>query len=443
MVHYDGCVNIGVPDTLLLRVENPVEGATYRWQIPDTWKSIGCTTCAELRVETQETAAATRVYGVSLSGAGFAFDTVQVKGADTTILILYGIAYHCINTGMRQVNDEHHFDFVWYKGNLSEENWVVNKNNSPSIFWSQLNGKKPLLKYRRKGNNTCWSVTDEVVVYESVWPIRLKHYDGCVNIGVPDTLLLQVENADERLHYSWKIPNEWEPIGDTNGSELRVITHETKDTTRVYGVGIGWAYNKPQYAFDTVQVKGADTKLLIFDLSSLDTYSPMGADFDWVDDDAFTYAWYKTTLEPDNSIDKYALVPKYLFKGEPPILAYRYNEGCWSVTNDVVHYRGIVRVEIIGNGQVRVYSRKMYGDATSEGNHEVFADDADTLRFVFNPSDGFYLDRIEIEDGEQVLLVPAEEIERNTDGTFLFRSSVTWQELAGHEDSISKENFRF
>ncbi|MDE5610359.1 MAG: hypothetical protein K2I66_08255, partial [Bacteroidales bacterium] len=438
-------MNIGVPDTLLLRVENPVEGAAYRWQIPDTWKPIGCTTCAELRVETQETAAATRVYGVSLSGAGFAFDTVQVKGADTTILILYGIAYHCINTGMRQVNDEHHFDFVWYKGNLSEENWVVNKNNSPSIFWSQLNGKKPLLKYRRKGNNTCWSVTDEVVVRDSIAPIKIKHYDGCVNIGVPDTLLLRIENADARLRYRWYLPAEWEPIGETDRGELRVITHETQNTTRIYRVN--YANIGPSVS-DTVQVKGADTTLIILEDYRAFELSNIHADILNLKEENFDCFWYKGAIHRDKIIysedDQYntILIPEYEFEGEKPIAQYRYKGGCWSVTDDVIPYTGIVKVEIAGKGMVSVHSGRIYVDVVSEGNHEVWAGNADTLRFVVKPSDGFYLDRIEIEDNEQVTVVPENEIKMETDGTFTFHSAVTWQYLASI-DSISKENFRF
>ena len=320
LVHYDGCVNIGVPDTLLLRVENADARMHYRWKIPAEWESIGDTNHGELRVITHETKDTTRVYGVRFADGGdeWIFDTVQVKGADTTLLIMLRHGrYNPINKDYRDIEFTH-FDFAWYKGNLTEENWIV--NNSSWILKSQCDGQKPLLKYRIKGNNTCWFVTDEVVVHDSVVPIKIKHYDGCVNIGVPDTLLLQVENADERLRYHWQIPETWEPIGDTNRGELRVITHETKDTTHIYGVKFA---DRENLRYDTVQVKGADTKLLIFDLSGLDMYSPMGEDFDWIEDDAFTYAWYKTALSPDNFVDSFEMVAKYRFKGEPPILARR------------------------------------------------------------------------------------------------------------------------
>ena len=93
------------------------------------------------------------------------------------------------------------------------------------------------------------------------WIPKLIHYDGCVNIGVPDTLLLRVENADARLRYRWQIPDTWEPIGDTNRGELRVITHETKDTTHIYGVKFA---DRENWRYDTVQVKGADTTLYIW-----------------------------------------------------------------------------------------------------------------------------------------------------------------------------------
>ena len=56
LIHYNGCVNIGVPDTLLLRVDDakpyPETKGYYVWSIPDTWKPIGCVTCNELKVVT-------------------------------------------------------------------------------------------------------------------------------------------------------------------------------------------------------------------------------------------------------------------------------------------------------------------------------------------------------------------------------------------------------
>ncbi|MCM1555030.1 MAG: hypothetical protein NC048_06005, partial [Bacteroides sp.] len=131
-------------------------------------------------------------------------------------------------------------------------------------------------------------------------------------------------------------------------------------------------------------------------------------------------------------------------KGSKPIAQYRYNGGCWSVTDDVIRYQGVVKVEIVGNGQVRVHSGRIYVDVVSDGKHEVFAGNTDTLRFVVHPSEGFYLDRIEIEDNEQVVIVPEEEIKEESDGTFTFHSSVTWQgDDVNRLDSVTKENFRF
>ncbi|MCM1169950.1 MAG: hypothetical protein NC324_08465, partial [Bacteroides sp.] len=131
-------------------------------------------------------------------------------------------------------------------------------------------------------------------------------------------------------------------------------------------------------------------------------------------------------------------------KGSKPIAQYRYNGGCWSVTDEVIRYQGVVKVEIVGNGQVRVHSGRIYVDVVSEGKYEVDAGNTDTLRFVIHSSEGFYLDRIEVEDNGQVMIVPEEEIKEEADGTFTFRSSVTWQGYDGNSvDSVTKENFRF
>ncbi|MDE7102262.1 MAG: hypothetical protein K2O37_05650, partial [Bacteroidales bacterium] len=315
LVHYDGCVNIGVPDTLLLRVENPVEGATYRWQLPDTWKPIGCTTCAELRVSTQETAAATRIYGVSLSGAGFAMDTVQVRGADTTIYIAIATnfkQYGAILSSLRAPSHTH-FDLEWYKEDFSSSNLLTTQN---VCLISRFEGFSPLLKYRIKGNNTCWSVTDKITDSPHS---RLVHYDGCVNIGMESELLLRVENPLEGLRYHWQIPETWEPIGDTNGSELRVITHETKDTTRIYGVK--FADFGPSL-FDTVQVKGADTTNQVI-LDFFEDYLLMSEDLGLLDEDSFEFLCYKGRVHPDSTISGWIVEDKYRFNGTPPVFAYR------------------------------------------------------------------------------------------------------------------------
>ncbi|MCM1530974.1 MAG: hypothetical protein NC114_01745, partial [Ruminococcus flavefaciens] len=257
LIHYSGCVNIGIPDTLLLRVESPKEGISYHWQLPEEWESIGCTTCSELQVITHEKAAGRRIYGVSAEN-GSAFDTIQVRGADTALILrLRQFRYSAVFLSGSAATAKS-FDMVWYKGSLSAENFLA--STSSWILESQTEGQKPLLKYRFKENNACWSVTDEVLVWDSILPLRLAHYDGCVNIGIPDTLLLRVENADKRLKYHWQLPEEWEPMGDTNSGELRVVTHETKDTTRIYGVSLGYGT-----FFDTIHVRGADTTLIIVD----------------------------------------------------------------------------------------------------------------------------------------------------------------------------------
>ena len=197
LAHYDGCVNIGVPDTLLLRVENADARLHYHWKIPAEWEPIGDTNRGELRVITHETKDTTRVYGVQLLAAAdgyWVFDTVQVKGADTTLfMLLIRYSQYFATTPQWRVVGTQSFDLWWYKGDFLEENLIV---KTSSVGVSQLGEMKPLLKYRIKENNTCWSVTDEVVVYDSVWPIRLKHYDGCVNIGILHLQQQGIGNTD-------------------------------------------------------------------------------------------------------------------------------------------------------------------------------------------------------------------------------------------------------
>lgn len=158
--HYDGCVNIGVEDTLLLQVENPVEGLHYAWSLPEAWQPLGCDTCGELTVVTLEHAATTQVYSVSTSICDKAFDTIQVRGADTTLFLrLRNGRYTAVSVSGSGATAKL-FDLVWYKGNLSEENFVASA--SSWISESQLEGQIPLLKYRFKENNACWSVTSEM-----------------------------------------------------------------------------------------------------------------------------------------------------------------------------------------------------------------------------------------------------------------------------------------
>ncbi|MDE6694839.1 MAG: hypothetical protein K2J57_03285, partial [Bacteroidales bacterium] len=268
----------------------------------------------------------------------------------------------------------------------------------------------------------------------------MAHYDGCVNIGVPDTLLLRVENADARLLYHWKIPAEWEPIGDTNRGELRVITHETKDTTRIYGVR--FASDRVDWTFDTVQVRGADTTLYMMLMKSAQLFvsTPQGK---LVSTHFFDLWWYKGDFSEENRVINSSYISLSPFGGLRPLLKYRLkgSDACWSATDKVITPNSL-QVEIVGDGKIRVYSGGLYNDVTTEGKHKVLVGYSDTLRFVVKPSDGFYLDRIEIEENKQVAIVSEEEIKRNTDGTFTFYSTVTWQGAAS-TDSISKENFRF
>lgn len=158
--HYDGCVNIGIEDTLLLQVENPVEGLRYEWSLPEAWQPLGCDTCGELSVVTLEPAATTQIYSVSTSICDKAFDTIQVKGADTTLFLrLRQGRYTAVSVSGSGATAKL-FDLVWYKGNLSDANFVVSA--SSWILESQLEGQIPLLKYRFKENNACWSVTSEM-----------------------------------------------------------------------------------------------------------------------------------------------------------------------------------------------------------------------------------------------------------------------------------------
>ena len=158
--HYDGCVNIGVEDTLLLQVENPVEGLRYEWNLPGAWQPLDCDTCGELTVVTLENAATTQVYSVSTSICDKAFDTIQVRGADTTLIILVNKTRYMIGTENLKAANYRFFDTKWYKGDFLEENWVTNAYYASE---DQFDGLTPLLKYRRK-NEGCWSTTSEKVV---------------------------------------------------------------------------------------------------------------------------------------------------------------------------------------------------------------------------------------------------------------------------------------
>ena len=161
--HYDGCVNIGIEDTLLLQVENPVEGLRYEWSLPEVWQPLGCDTCGELTVVTLENAATTQVYSISTSICDKAFDTILVRGADTTLIILVNKTRYMIGTENLKAANYRFFDTKWYKGDFSEENWVTN------VYYAsedQFDGLTPLLKYRRK-NEGCWSTTSEKVVLSS------------------------------------------------------------------------------------------------------------------------------------------------------------------------------------------------------------------------------------------------------------------------------------
>ena len=169
--HYDGCVNIGVEDTLLLQVENPLEGLRYEWNLPKAWQPLGCDTCGELTVVTLETAATTQVYSVSTSICDKAFDTIQVRGADTALIILlYEGAYELSNRAFDVLRSKD-FDCFWYRGELSQEAMVVNTNTNKPInvlYMSdyQLKGANPIVQYRLKDASRCWSVSDEVIEYD-------------------------------------------------------------------------------------------------------------------------------------------------------------------------------------------------------------------------------------------------------------------------------------
>ncbi|MDE5763266.1 MAG: T9SS type A sorting domain-containing protein, partial [Bacteroidales bacterium] len=177
-----------------------------------------------------------------------------------------------------------------------------------------------------------------VVTYEA----QLAHYDGCVNIGLPDTLLLRVENIEEGISYQWDLPKNWIPVGCDTCGEITVAVQEPLDTVRTYGVKTDNTNGCVSiWKEDTVSIKGADTVLLIVNFEDIDMYVVMSEDFGLLDENVFVYLWYKTALSPNNFVDSFEMVAKYLFKGEPPVLAYRYNEGCWSVTDEVINYDDI------------------------------------------------------------------------------------------------------
>ena len=167
-----------------------------------------------------------------------------------------------------------------------------------------------------------------VVTYEA----QLAYYDGCVNIGLPDTLLLRVENIKEGIPYQWDLPKNWIPVGCDTCGEIMVAVQEPISVMRTYGVM--WVSACPDFVSrDTVFVKGADTTLIIVDDG--DTYWALTEDIDFVDLDFFDFRWYKNTIESNKIIAWHDVTDKYLFDGGTPILAYRYNSGCWSVTDEV------------------------------------------------------------------------------------------------------------
>ena len=109
---------------------------------------------------TLENAATIQIYSVSTSICDKAFDTIQVKGADTTLFLrLRQGRYIAVSVSGGSATTKS-FDFGWYKGYFSEENFIA---GSSWILESQLDGQEPLLKYRYKENNACWSVTSEMV----------------------------------------------------------------------------------------------------------------------------------------------------------------------------------------------------------------------------------------------------------------------------------------
>ena len=166
-----------------------------------------------------------------------------------------------------------------------------------------------------------------VVTYEA----QLAHYDGCVNIGLPDTLLLRVENIEEGISYQWDLPENWIPVGCDTCGEITVAVQEPIATIRNYSVS-GMPVCPEFVSRDTIYVKGADTTLIILDDGL--AYWAVTPTWEDVDERFFDFQWYRQSLKSD-IIDIYVWAGKSLFDGESPLLAYRYNSGCWSVT-DVV-----------------------------------------------------------------------------------------------------------
>ena len=192
--------------------------------------------------------------------------------------------------------------------------------NAPG--WAKVTGKNCSGEWHMETEESI-----PVVTYEA----QLAHYDGCVNIGLPDTLLLRVENIQEEISYQWDLPENWTSIGCDTCGEITVAVQEPIATLRNYGVS-GMPVCPEFVSRDTIYVKGADTTLIILD----DGWSYVAVTPTWEDIDelSFEFQWYKQSLESD-IIDSYVLSEKYLYDEESPLLAYRYNFGCWSVT-DVV-----------------------------------------------------------------------------------------------------------
>ena len=339
-------------DSLYLSVKNPLAGYVYWWSCVDedwTITPLNAQGSKALLVATGEnngvlvlsatnayaTDTASSVYKVVRCVENCEYDTLS--GIDITEAT-------CLRTGdtaiFRIMADPSATSYAWKFGGGWEPSEYVTENPYDTVVKVRVGKHQGWAKVTGKNCAGEWTMqTDSIAI--SFGELNLQHYDGCVNIGVEDTLLLQVENPVEGLRYEWNLPETWQPLGCDTCGALTVVTLENAATTQVYSVSTSIC----DKAFDTIQVKGADTLLII--LFADDTYELSNKDFDYLDDREFDCFWYKGAITPNKMIvypedetpvnDIY--MPEYEFEGMKPIAQYRFKErACWSTTNEVIEW---------------------------------------------------------------------------------------------------------
>ena len=397
-------------DSVELSVKNPLSGYVYWWScVGEDWKitPLNAQGSKALLIAKGEnngvfvlsatnayaTDTASSVYKVIRCVENCEYDTLS--GIDITEAT-------CLQQGdtaiFRIMADPSATSYTWQFGGGWEPSEYITENPYDTVVKVRVGKHQGWAKVTGKNCAGEWTMqTDSIAI--SFGELNLQHYDGCVNIGIEDTLLLQVENPVEGLRYEWNLPEAWQPLGCDTCGELTVVTLENAATTQVYSVSTSIC----DKAFDTIQVKGADTLLII--LFADDTYELSNKDFDYLDDREFDCFWYKGAIRPDKMIvypedetpvnDIY--MPEYEFEGMKPIAQYRFKErACWSTTNEVIEWSDDTEISLF--------------DTKRKATNEV-ADAEQDISMIPNPTTNQTLlrwdadiDRIEVisENGQRV-----------------------------------------